>query len=586
MNGCEQDARASDARTSPVLALTLTGPISYADGMLAWKTIPILLVSSAMVLAQSGTAPTVEHSTSATAGGLDNKPERLEWLQDAGFGMFIHWSHDSQVGSVISHSMVGATPEYIDWFIDELPQTFSPDRWDPEDYARMARLCGMRYVVLTAKHHSGFCLWDTGTTDFKITNTPHKEDILAGYVAALRKHGIQVGLYYSPEDFAWLHRNGHPVCRRGDGLLNPDEHEAYGKFVKAQVTELFTKYGKIDVLFIDGCGEEITKQTCWSLQPDCLITRGAIETPEQFVPGRPPEGPWESNLTMGTQWQYKPTNDEYKSGQRLIEILIETRAKGGALLLNVGPKPDGELPIEQEERLREVALWHAVNAEAVHDTRPWVVTSEGDTWFTRSKGGGTVYAFLTRQPDWPRGSRREFTIQSVQATPKTKVSVLGHAGKWSEYAPTADVTPRHEQTDEGLRISVCRAQRLYNNHKWGNPVVVKLEHVTPALETPPYAETVRAKAIGGSKVAFEGRLVDLGGAEAVGVGFEYQEYRGFAEAMYNTDWTATGMQTRKEPGGYRIEVGGLKPGQEYQFRAVVKHPRLSIRGDHKRVKAK
>ena len=551
-----------------------------------WKTVLFAMATSTVGFGQTGTAPHIAHSSTGTRTGLNNQPERLEWLQDAGFGMFIHWSHDSQVGSVISHSMVGATPEYNDWFINELPRTFSPDQWDPEDYARMARLCGMRYVVLTAKHHSGFCLWDTKTTDFKITNTPHKKDILKGYVEALRKHGIQVGLYYSPEDFSWLHRNGHPVRRRGDDLLNPDEHEAYGEFVKHQVTELFSNYGKIDVLFIDGCGEEITKQTAWTLQPDCLITRGAIETPEQFVPGRAPEGPWESNLTMGTQWQYKPTNDDYKSGTLLIEILIETRAKGGALLLNVGPKPNGELPIEQEERLREVALWHAVNGEAVHDTRPWVVTREGDIWFTRGKNTDTVYAFLTRQPAWPRSARREFTLQSVKATDQTRVSVLGHAGKWTEYSPGTNVTPRFARGDRGLTISVCRAQRLYNNHKWHNPVVVKLEHVEAALETPPNVETVRASADGAGKVTFTGKLTDLGGAEAVEVGFEYQEYLGFAEAMYNTTWIAGGLQQHRDTGTYQSTVDGLKPGQEYQFRAFVKHPKLIIRGDHKRVRVK
>ena len=132
---------------------------------------------------------------------LGNKPEKLEWLQDAGFGMFIHWSHDSQIGSVISHTMAGASDEYIEWFIHELPQTFMPKRWDPDEIARLARICGMQYVVLTAKHHSGFCLWDSQTTDFKIMNTPYGKDILPDYIAALRRHGIKVGLYYSPEGF-------------------------------------------------------------------------------------------------------------------------------------------------------------------------------------------------------------------------------------------------------------------------------------------------------------------------------------------------------------------------------------------------
>jgi alpha-L-fucosidase len=535
--------------------------------------------------AQPGTAPHVEQQLDNPAA-LGNKPEKLEWLQDAGFGMFIHWSLDSQIGSVISHSMVGASEPYLEWFTQELPKTFNPQHWDPDEIAALARICGMRYVVLTAKHHSGFCLWDTKTTDFKITNTPYGKDVLAGYVAALKRHGLKVGLYYSPEDFAWLYRNGHPVRRRGADLLDPDKDPGYREFVQQQVTEMFRDYGPIDVLFIDGIGDGVTKQVCWTLQPDCLITRGAIETPEQFVPGRPPAGPWESNLTMGTQWQYKPTNDDYKSGTRIIEILIETRAKGGSLLLNVGPKPNGELPIEQESRLREVALWHAVSGEAIHNTRPWVVAREENVWFTKKKDANTVYAFLTRLPDWPRGARKDFQLRSVEATDKTKISVLGHAGKWSEYDPDRDVTPRFEQTGDGLTISVCRAQRLYNNHKWHNPVVVKLEHVKPAFEVPPYAETVRAAAGGDGKITFEGKLVELAGEDRVEVGFEYQEYLGFAEAMYNTNWTRTTLATMSHAGPYEVEMTGLKPDVEYQYRAIVRHPKITMRGDHKRVRVK
>ena len=252
--------------------------------------------------------------------------------------------------------MAGASAEYLDWIINDLPQTFNPKNWDPDEVADLAKLAGARYIVFTTKHHSGFCWWDTDTTDFKITNTPYGRDALYDYVRALRDRGLAVGFYYSPEDFAWLHRNGHTVRRR-NLVPHPDEDAAYRAHISQQVTELFSNYGPIDMLFIDGEGELPTKETAWRLQPDLLITRGAIETPEQFVPGRPPEGPWESNLTMGTQWSYKPTNDNYKFGGRIIEVLIETRAKGGSMLLNIGPKPNGEIPIEQEALLREVALW-------------------------------------------------------------------------------------------------------------------------------------------------------------------------------------------------------------------------------------
>ncbi len=526
------------------------------------------------------------HLTLIAIEKLGNKPEQLAWLQDAGFGMFIHWGVDSQLGSVISHSMVGASDEYIDWFVHELPKTFLPKQWDPDAIARLAKICGMKYVVLTAKHHSGFCLWDSKTTDFTIMNTPYGKDILHDYVAALRRYDIKVGLYYSPEDFYWLHRHGHRVCRRGPHFIDPDQDPDYRSFVRRQVTELFSNYGPIDVLFIDGKGAEITKQVCWSIQPNCLVTRGAIETPEQYIPGRPPQGPWESCLTMGTQWQYKPTNDQYKSGRRIIEILIESRAKGGSLLLNVGPKPNGELPIEQESRLREVALWHAVNGESIHNTRPWVVAREENIWFTKRTKDDTLYVFLTSIPDWKRGKRKVFTLQSVQATGNTTISVLGHAGLFSEYEPTVDVTPRFKQTDHGLEISVCRAQRLYNNHDWHNPIVVQLQHVVPAIDTPPYAETGRATTVGDGAATLEAELIELAGADAVEVGFELQEYLGFAEAMHNTDWTITTTQRLTEPGSFRLRVKGLKPGVEYQYRVFVKHPKITIRGDHLRFRAK
>ncbi|MCP5110482.1 MAG: alpha-L-fucosidase [bacterium] len=514
--------------------------------------------------------------------GMGNRAERLEWLQDAGFGMFINWGLDSQVGSVMSHHMVGASKPWLDWYIKELPRTFHPRRWDPEEYVVLAKLAGMRYVVFDAKHHSGFCLWDTETTDFKITNTPYGKDVLYDYFRAVRKHGLAGGIYYSPEDFAWLYRNGYPVRRRNLDP-HPDTDPAYSKFITDQVTELFTNYGPVDMLFIDGEGRIPTKKTAWGLQPNCLITRGAIATPEQYVPGQQLPGAWESNLTMGTQWNYKPTNEVYKSGTRIIEILIETRAKGGALLLNVGPKPNGEMPEGQEERLREVALWHAANGESIHDTRPWVAPREEDIWFTKQKDADTVYAFLTRIPDWPRGERRDFLLRSVKATSGTKISVLGHAGEIVEYMPHVDGTPRFEQTADGLRISVVRAQRLYNNHSWHNPVVVKLTQVQPAFEKPPYAETVDVSARGSGSTVFEGNLLELAGAPEVAVGVEYQEYISFDQATANLEWTASPMQQKTAPGSYRVEVSGLEPGKQYQFRAVVKHPKITMRGELKRL---
>lgn len=518
--------------------------------------------------------------SAGTERQLVNKPERLQWLQDAGFGLSVHFGVDSQLGSVISHSMVGASDDYLNRFINELPKTFNPKRFDAEELVILAKLAGMKYVLVDTKHHSGFCMWDTKTTDFNIMNTPYGKDIVAEYVKATRKHGLAVGFYYSPEDFLYLYKRGIQIRRRKP-LIDADTDPDYAGFIKAQCRELMTKYGKIDVMCIDGMGKEPAKQVIWGLQPDILITRGALSTPEQTLAGIPAEGAWEGRMTMGTQWQYKPTNENYKSGTRIIEILIETRARGGALLLTVGPKPDGQLPKEQEELLLEIALWHFVNGEAIHDVRPWVVTNEGNMWFTKKKDADTLYVFITKIPNWTRGTRKDFVLKSVQATEKTKLDVLGQSSKWIEYRVGWDPESRWEQKDDGLHVSVARAQRLYNNSKWPNPVVLRLTDVKPALK-PPLFETLEASKISAEGTAIiKGILKDLGDAESVEAGFGYRPYAGFVEELYDDTWLESEFIVLKDVGEYEIKLKGLKKQQEYQFRAAVKHPRITMYGNIK-----
>src|SRR5579872_5229792 len=137
-----------------------------------------------------------------------NRPDRLEWFRDQGFGLFIHWSFDSQLGVVISHSMVGASGDYNKRFVEDLPRTFNPRKFDPKDWAALARLAGVRYVVFTAKHHSGFCMFQTKTTDFNIMHTPFHRDVTAEVLDAFRAQSIAAGIYFSPDDFWWLYKNG------------------------------------------------------------------------------------------------------------------------------------------------------------------------------------------------------------------------------------------------------------------------------------------------------------------------------------------------------------------------------------------
>ncbi|MFP4500265.1 MAG: alpha-L-fucosidase [Candidatus Hydrogenedentota bacterium] len=402
----------------------------------------------------------------------ENKPEREQWFMDQGLGLFIHWGVDSTLGSVISHSLAGASEAYANRYFEELPQHFNPVDFDPARWARLAKLAGFRYVVFTAKHHSGFCMWDTDTTDFNVMNTPHGKDIVRPVLDAFRAEGIAVGLYFSPEDFRVLHEQGHPISRRRSEA-QPSNNEALRERNRAQLRELLTNYGKIDVLFLDAFDTEDAREFAWSIAPDLVITRGAMETPEQKLPDAPIPGPWEACFTMGTQWQFKPTNEDYKSGAKMIEMLIETRAKGGNLLLNIGPTPDGTIPFEQDRLLRELALWMFVNGEAVYDIEPCPVIREDNLWFTKAKASDTVYVHVTGL-DWPWGEHKEFTLEHVRATDASTIQVLGHGGEVLEYRPGANPAPSIDVTDDGVALSAVRAQRLYNDRKWPNPVVLKI----------------------------------------------------------------------------------------------------------------
>lgn len=512
----------------------------------------------------------------ASKGSL-NKPEKLEWLQDAGFGMFIHFSMDSQLGVVISHTLVGASDDYVNRFFNELPKTFNPSEFDAFKIATLAKLAGMKYIVLTTKHHSGFCLWDTKTTDFNIMNTPYGKDFLKEYVEGVRKAGLKVGFYYSPEDFSFTYKQGLDI-RRKKLVYTKDQKEALNDYIERQCTELMTNYGPIDVMFIDGSPKDKAKEVFWRLQPDILITRGAIATPEQKLSSVASNNPWEACVTLGTQWQYKPYHDELKTPDAVIKMLIETRAKGGSLLMNLGPRPDGSMSKIEEDYLRNIAAWYFVNHEAVNGVRPWIVTNEDNIWFSKVKDKNTVFAYLTELPNWSRGDRKEFILGSVQATKDTKISILGHNGRITEYMPENDPTPRFEQKEDGLHISVVRAQRLYNNHKWPHPIVVKLENIKPAL-VPPVVKTVDVR-VEGNQVVVTGELVEYKENEKLMAGVEFKEDKGFVEELYNTEWEKTSFSPiSNKTGKFEIKVSGLEKGKKYQFKINVKHPKLVVKGE-------
>lgn len=518
-----------------------------------------------------------------------NRPEDLEWLRDAGMGLFIHWSLDSQLGCVISHSLVGSSEDYANRFYEELPRTLNPKKWDFDHLAELARLAGFQYAVFTTKHHNGFCLWDTKTTDFNIMNTPYGKDLVKQYAEAFRKQGIKVGFYFSPEDFRYIRSQGLPITRTPLEPYSKEVMEGYRALLTAQITELMENFGKIDVMFFDG-GEtmyneegESLQQLCmrvaWDLQPGILITRGAIPTPEQQLPGVGVDFAWEGCITLGTAWQYQPTNETYKTGLHVIRLLTETRAKGGSLLLNIGPDANGELCRAQEDILRELALWHFLNREAVHNTRPWIITNEDSAWLLRSKDDSALYAVLFDQKDWDRGQRREFLLKSVKASPDTTVEVLGQSGELTEYRPDLDAHTYWEQKEDGLHISAMHAQRIYCGIQWRNPLVLKITHPVPAF-SPLLVETSNDSLTQTeTAVTLFAKVDTLGSFDAAHLAFDLREYPGFALSSYETGWQRLPEQTVSAPGIYSYTLEGLKPGVTYQYRAVLFNESNTMRGE-------
>ncbi len=413
----------------------------------------------------------------STVAQLKNKSELNEEFMNMGFGIFVHWSIDSQLGSVISHSLVGASDDYVNKYFNELPKTFYPDKFDANEWARLFKVSGAEYVVFTTKHHNGFCMWDTDTTDFNIMNTLYGNDITDEIFTALRKQGLKVGVYFSPEDFSFLNKQGELISRNSK-MSQITENEDLLEYDKKQVKELVSNYGPIDVIFFDAFKTLPIVQYVHSLDSNIVVTRGEMKTPEQSIPSGAMPGPWETCMTMGTQWQYKPTNETYKDGSELIEKLIEIRAKGGNFLMNIGPKPNGEIPIEQEERLREIALWMYVNEEGIKNVRPVpTIVKDGTMWFTKGSDENTAYVFITGQKDWFKGFRRNFLLKNIKSTKKTTISVLGQNDLEVEYWPENTPTSRFIQHKDLLEISVSRAQRLYNDKVWPNPIVVKLTNI-------------------------------------------------------------------------------------------------------------
>ena len=328
----------------------------------------------------------------------DPLPDRLAWFREARFGMFIHWGLYSLLGRgewVMNREQIPGA-EYR-----KLADRFTAEHYDPRRWAAIARDAGMRYAVLTTRHHEGFCLWDSRVCSFNAVNSAAKRDLVAEYVEAFRDAGLKVGLYHSLGDW---HNPDWKAGYEGDAAAK----QRFIAYTHELVRELMTGYGTIDVLWYD-LPQNYTPAEWRSvelnamarrLQPGILINNRAMTTedfatPEQSAEPSPPGRAWESCMTLNESWGYCPGDRRFKSPRDVIRILGGVAENGGNLLLNVGPDGTGRIPEESVSILREVGDWLREHGEAIYPAE-----RHGMSWNLwggpNTAAGDCLYVFVSR----------------------------------------------------------------------------------------------------------------------------------------------------------------------------------------------
>lgn len=323
---------------------------------------------------------------------------KISWWQDARFGMFIHWG----VYSAEGRGEWIMYQEHIPYGqYRKLAENFHPHAYDPAKWVALAKDAGMKYVILTTRHHDGYCLFDSRVSDFTSVKVGPGKDLIAEFAAACHKAGMKMGFYYSLQDwhFPGVQPQGYP---KSNEILQPLIKQAH-----EQVRELLTNYGKVDILWFDGMtpgdtnvwrsGELI--RMARQLQPKILIndragTGGDFVTPENVVTAH--NQPWESCYTMNRTWGYAPYDQNYKPVAELIRLLTSCASQGGNFLLNVSPDGNGNIPIRQAESLNAIGKWLKVHGAAVYKAGPSPVVAPNLGFQCRV--GDKVYLLIQRWP--------------------------------------------------------------------------------------------------------------------------------------------------------------------------------------------
>lgn len=334
--------------------------------------------------------------------------DRTEWYRQAKFGMFIHWGPYSQASVEASWPIMVPKPGAItEAEYRGLAATFNPTHFDPHAWVDLARQAGQKYMVFTTKHHDGFCMFDSAYTDYKVTRTPYGKDVVAQLAGACHEDEMPIGFYYSPPD---MHHPGFrdtskPASENWHGQPERPEWPGYLSYMQLQLRELLTHYGPVALIWFDGLNNQEKYDGAYvlrmiaALQPATLVNDrlgvdGDYETPEQFIPTAiPTKGVritgvdpsvskklrttvpdpedfrlWETCMTINNTWAYNKNDQDYKSARTLIRSLVEVASRGGNLLLNVGPQPDGQIQPEFQERLKTIGAWLTLNGDSIYGT--------------------------------------------------------------------------------------------------------------------------------------------------------------------------------------------------------------------------
>lgn len=354
------------------------------------------------------------------------REERTKWFQEARFGMFIHWGLYSipAAGEWIMTNRQMTVEEYKPYFAE-----FNPTKYNPRQWAKLAKKAGMKYAVMTAKHHDGFCLFDSAYTNYKSTNTKAGRDLIKEYIDAFRTEDIKIGLYYSlldwhHEDYPAYGDRHHPMRNNRAFKNKIHNFDNYVKYFHNQVKELVTGYGKIDIIWFDFSYDNMTGKK-WKAtelvdmirkyQPDIIIDNrlddkksikkanlspytGDFDSPEQIIP---PRGvlnenrnpvPWEACITLNNNWGYASMDKDYKSSKQVVRSLVECVSKNGNMILNVGPNAKGEIPKESVAILEEVGEWLDDNGDSIYGCKGSYLPKP--EWGRYTQNGNLLYAHI------------------------------------------------------------------------------------------------------------------------------------------------------------------------------------------------